>query len=86
MKTQVWFRCIDSKENVLKFIDNYNEEVKNNNEEDKVINYTDTTGILMKSVKKIVDSVSYVLIAFVSISLIVSSIMIAIITYINSIY
>ena len=60
-----------------------NEQVKNNNEEEKVINYTDTTGILMKSVKKIVDSVSYVLIAFVSISLIVSSIMIGIITYIS---
>ena len=79
----LYFNSFDSKENVLKFIDNYNEEVKNNNEEDKVINYTDTTGILMKSVKKIVDSVSYVLIAFVSISLIVSSIMIGIITYIS---
>ena len=79
----LYFNSFDSKENVLKFIDNYNEQVKNNNEEDKVINYTDTTGILMKSVKKIVDSVSYVLIAFVSISLIVSSIMIGIITYIS---
>ena len=79
----LYFNSFDSKENVLKFIDNYNEQVKNNNEEEKVINYTDTTGILMKSVKKIVDSVSYVLIAFVSISLIVSSIMIGIITYIS---
>ena len=79
----LYFNSFDSKENVLKFIDSYNEDVKNNNEEDKVINYTDTTGILMKSVKKIVDSVSYVLIAFVSISLIVSSIMIGIITYIS---
>ena len=79
----LYFNSFDSKENVLKFIDNYNEQAKNNNEEEKVINYTDTTGILMKSVKKIVDSVSYVLIAFVSISLIVSSIMIGIITYIS---
>ena len=79
----LYFNSFDSKENVLKFIDNYNEQVKNNNEEEKVINYTDNTGILMKSVKKIVDSVSYVLIAFVSISLIVSSIMIGIITYIS---
>ena len=79
----LYFNSFDSKENVLKFIDNYNEQVKNNNEEEKSINYTDTTGILMKSVKKIVDSVSYVLIAFVSISLIVSSIMIGIITYIS---
>ena len=49
----------------------------------KVIKYTDLTGFLMSSVKTIVDSVSYVLIAFVSISLIVSSIMIGIITYIS---
>ena len=52
-------------------------------DEEKVIKYTDITGILMSSVKVIVDSVSYVLIAFVSISLIVSSIMIGIITYIS---
>ncbi len=49
----------------------------------KVIKYTDITGLLMSSVKTIIDSVSYVLIAFVSISLIVSSIMIGIITYIS---
>ena len=52
-------------------------------DEEKVIKYTDITGILMSSVKVIVDCVSYVLIAFVSISLIVSSIMIGIITYIS---
>ena len=52
--------------------------MKNNNFEDKVINYTDTTGILMDSVKTIVNAVSYVLIGFVSISLVVSSIMIGI--------
>ena len=51
--------------------------------EEKEIKYTDLTGIFMSSVKTIVDSVSYVLIAFVSISLIVSSIMIGIITYIS---
>ena len=52
-------------------------------DEEKVIKYTDITGMLMSSVKTIVNSVSYVLIAFVSISLIVSSIMIGIITYIS---
>ena len=57
--------------------------MEKNGEEDKVLNYTDTTGILMGSVKTIVNSVSYVLIAFVSISLVVSSIMIGIITYIS---
>jgi hypothetical protein len=67
----------------MDFIDSYNEKVKNAGEEDKEINYTDTTGILMNSVKTIVNAVTYVLIAFVSISLIVSSIMIGIITYIS---
>ena len=52
-------------------------------DEDKVIGYTDITGILMSSVSTIIDSVSYVLIAFVSVSLVVSSIMIGIITYIS---
>ena len=78
-----YFNSFDSKENFLDFIDSYNEIMKSNKEEDKVINYTDTTGILMSSVKKVVDSVTYVLIAFVSISLVVSSIMIGIITYIS---
>ena len=78
-----YFNSFDSKENFLNFLNNYNDEQKNNDKDDNVINYTDTTGILMSSVKKIVDSVSYVLIAFVSISLIVSSIMIGIITYIS---
>ena len=52
-------------------------------DKEKVIEYTDITGVMVSSVKIIVDSVSYVLIAFVSISLIVSSIMIGIITYIS---
>ena len=78
-----YFNSFDSKEEFLDFIDKYNDEVTKSNEENKVINYTDTTGILMGSVKKIVNSVSYILIAFVSISLIVSSIMIGIITYIS---
>jgi len=78
-----YFNSFDSKEEFLNFIDKYNDEVTKTNEEEKVINYTDTTGILMGSVKKIVNSVSYVLIAFVSISLVVSSIMIGIITYIS---
>ena len=78
-----YFNSFDSKENFIKYLDNYNDKMKNNCEEDKEIKYTDTTGILMSSVKKVVNTVSYVLIAFVSISLVVSSIMIAIITYIS---
>lgn len=78
-----FFSSFDGKENFLKFIDNYNEKAKDSGEEDKVIQYTDTSGILMGSVKTIVNAVTYVLIAFISISLIVSSIMIGIITYIS---
>ena len=78
-----YFNSFDGKEHFLKFIDKYNKMQEKNNNDDKVINYTDATGILMNSVKTIVNAVSYVLIAFVSISLIVSSIMIGIITYIS---
>ncbi len=78
-----YFRSFDGKEHFMNFIDSYNEKVKANNSEDKEINYTDTTGILMGSVKTIVNAVTYVLIAFISISLVVSSIMIGIITYIS---
>ena len=78
-----YFKSFEGKENFIEFINNYNESVKKEGKEDKEINYTDTTGILMDSVRTIVDAVTYVLIAFVSISLVVSSIMIGIITYIS---
>ena len=74
-----YFRSFEGKENFLSFIDKYNKKVN----EEKKINYSDTAGILMSSVKTIVNAVSYVLIAFVSISLVVSSIMIGVITYIS---
>ena len=77
-----YFKDFESKERFVDFLDDYNQQMEKQ-DEDKVITYTDITGILMSSVKTIVDSVSYVLIAFVSISLIVSSIMIGIITYIS---
>lgn len=78
-----YFNSFDGKENFIDYLDKYNDKVKGLDEDDKEIKYTDTTGILMSSVKKVVNTVSYVLIAFVSISLVVSSIMIAIITYIS---
>ena len=82
--TSIWFyfKDFDSKELFLNFLDEYNSDMESQDEE-KVIKYSDLTGLLMSSVKTIIDSVSYVLIAFVSISLIVSSIMIGIITYIS---
>ena len=78
-----YFYTFDGKTHFMNFLDNYNELMKSYGQDDDVIEYSDTTGILMSSVKSIVDAVSYVLIAFVSISLIVSSIMIGIITYIS---
>ncbi len=78
-----YFDSFDGKEEFIKFIDDYNNKMEKEGKEDKVIHYTDATGILMNSVKTIVNAVTYVLIAFISISLIVSSIMIGIITYIS---
>ena len=78
-----YFRSFDGKEHFKDFINSYNEKVKAEGHEDREINYSDTTGILMGSVKTIVNAVTYVLIAFISISLVVSSIMIGIITYIS---
>ena len=69
----------ESKETIEAFIKEYNDSV----EEDQQIEYTDLVGILMSSISIIIDVISYVLIAFVSISLVVSSIMIGIITYIS---
>ena len=74
-----YFTSFDGKENFINFLEAYNDSV----EKEQKINYSDMTGLLMDSVKVIVNAVSYVLIAFVSISLIVSSIMIGIITYIS---
>lgn len=73
----------DSKEHVIEILDNYNAQMEQNGEDDKVITYTDIVGTLMSSVTTIVDMISYVLVAFVSISLVVSSIMIGVITYIS---
>ena len=72
-----------SKDSIIELINDYNEEMKQNNKNDLTLTYTDYVGLLMNSITTIVDVISYVLIAFVSISLIVSSIMIGIITYIS---
>ncbi|MCI7157169.1 MAG: ABC transporter ATP-binding protein/permease [Solobacterium sp.] len=75
-----YFNDFESKDNFQNLIDTYNQQVK---DEYKDISYTDMTGLLMSSVSTIINAVTYVLIAFVSISLIVSSIMIAVITLIS---
>ena len=76
----IYPKDFDAKEAISNAITEYNNSQENENDK---INYTDTVGIMMNSVSTIVDTISYVLIAFVAISLIVSSIMIGIITYIS---
>ena len=79
----IYPKDFESKEEVLRILDTYNEDMENSGNEDKVVSYTDIVGAMMSSVTTIIDTISYVLIAFVSVSLIVSSIMIGIITYIS---
>lgn len=74
-----YFKNFESKGNFIDWLENFNDTT----EEDHKLTYSDLTGLLMGSVETIINSVTYVLIAFVSISLIVSSIMIGIITYIS---
>ncbi len=73
----------ESKEYVIEILDQYNTRMEETGQEEKKITYTDLVGTLMTSVTDIINLISYVLIAFVAISLIVSSIMIGVITYIS---
>ena len=79
----IYPRDFESKEQVTEILQEYNDCMEAEGKEDQAITYTDTVGTLMSSVTDIVDVVSYVLIAFVAISLVVSSIMIGVITYIS---
>jgi len=79
----VYPRDFQSKKEVQNLLDQYNEEMKMIGETEKVVRYTDLVGVMMSSVTDIINMVSYALIAFVAISLIVSSIMIGVITYIS---
>lgn len=72
-----------SKDKITTAIEEYNQKQKDTGKEENVIVYTDLVGVMMNSVSQIINTISYVLIAFVAISLIVSSIMIGIITYIS---
>lgn len=79
----IYPKNFESKEKVIQFLDNYNKKMEKTTQDDKVITYTDFVGTLMSSVTDIVNVISYVLVAFVGISLVVSSIMIGVITYIS---
>lgn len=73
----------ESKTEILNRLNAYNDKMTAEGNEEKVISYTDLVGTMMTSVTEIIDTISYVLIAFVAISLVVSSIMIGVITYIS---
>ncbi len=79
----IYPKDFESKEQIVSILDDYNSRMEKEGKEDRVITYTDMVGTMMSSVTDIVDVVSYVLIAFVAISLVVSSIMIGVITYIS---
>ena len=80
---RIYPKDFESKENIVAGINKYNETKEKEDKKESVIEYSDIVGIMMDSVTSIVNVISYVLIAFVAISLIVSSIMIGIITYIS---
>ena len=80
---RIYPKDFDSKEEIIQIIEDYNQDKESSGNEADVIRYTDIVGVMMSSVSTIIDTISYILIAFVAISLIVSSIMIGIITYIS---
>lgn len=79
----LFLQNFDSREKIIDSIDNYNETQRTTDHDKWVIEYTDMVGLMTSSVKSIIDMITYLLVGFVSISLIVSSIMIGIITYIS---
>lgn len=79
----IYPKDFESKDAIVSIINDYNQEQTDAGHEEMVLTYTDYVGLMMSSVTTIVNMISYVLIAFVSISLVVSSIMIGIITYIS---
>ena len=79
----IYPKDFESKDQITNLIEEYNNKKREEGKEENVISYTDIVGVMMNSVSTIIDVISYILIAFVAISLIVSSIMIGIITYIS---
>ena len=79
----IYAKDFESKEKITQFIKDYNDAKTAEDKTEDVLNYTDYIGLMISSVSTIIDSISYILIAFVAISLVVSSIMIGIITYIS---
>ena len=83
MSIHIYAKDFESKDMIKDIINTYNDKQEKAGHEENVINYSDMVGLLMSGITGIIDIISYVLISFVSISLVVSSIMIGIITYIS---
>ena len=80
----IYARDFDSKESILAYLDQWNTDHDDTDENRALqITYTDTVGLLMGMVQQILDIITYVLVAFTAISLVVSSVMIGIITYVS---
>ena len=79
----IYPRSFEAKQEILDILDNYNARMEAQGEPEKVIHFTDIVGLMMSTVTSIIDMVSYALVAFVSVALVVSSIMIGVITFIS---
>ena len=82
-KISIYPKDFETKKQAISFLDDYNKKMDEKGETDKTISYTDLVGVMLSSITTIINVISYVLIAFVAISLVVSSIMIGVITYIS---
>ena len=83
MQILIYPRSFEAKQEILDILDNYNARMEAIGEPDMVIHFTDFVGLMMSTVTDIIDMVSYALVAFVSVALVVSSIMIGVITFIS---
>lgn len=79
----IYAKNFDAKQAIIDELDGYNDNMLNSGQDDKQVTYSDIIGVMMNGVRTIINVISYLLIAFVSISLVVSSIMIGIITYVS---
>ncbi|MCL2079781.1 MAG: ATP-binding cassette domain-containing protein [Oscillospiraceae bacterium] len=83
MQIRLYPRSFEAKQEILDTLERYNKNMEDAGEEEKVIHFTDIVGLMMSTVTDIIDIVSYALISFVSVALVVSSIMIGVITFVS---
>ena len=79
----LYAKDFETKDNILNYLDAWNDEQEKLGDEGNVVQYTDQIGLMMSIVQTILDAITYVLVAFTGISLVVSSVMIGVITYVS---